>query len=221
VSTPPHPPPSAADAAYEATRALILEGTAAPNSMLSEGDVATQLGISRTPVREAFLRLQAEGWLRLYPKRGALVVPPAPNEGRDVVQARILIETASARTLAQLLDQGGVGQEALAAQLQPHVDAQRAAHEADDFTEFTEADLRFHRALVAAAGNAVLLQFQDSLADRERRMAARSLWGRRDWAARTVDQHQELLDAVLAGDPERFETLLTHHLTSTHAEQIA
>ena len=221
MSLPPAPLPSAADTAYEATRALILDGTAEPNSMLSEGEIATRLNISRTPVREAFLRLQAEGWLRLYPKRGALVVPPAPNEARDVVHSRLLVETHSARELARLLEAGTISEDELAAQLRPHLDAQRAALAADDLTAYAEADLGFHHAIVAAAGNAILAQFQDSLSDRERRMATRSLWGRRDWTERAAAQHEELLGAILTRDPERFETLLTHHLTSTHAAQIA
>ncbi|MCZ0973663.1 GntR family transcriptional regulator [Streptomyces albulus] len=60
--------------------------------LLSERAVATELGLSNTPVREAFLRLQAEGFLRLYPKRGALVVPVTPGEAHAVLQARLLME---------------------------------------------------------------------------------------------------------------------------------
>ena len=66
--------PNAADLASDHVKEQIVLGAFAGGEMISEGDVAAQLRISRTPVREAFLRLQAEGWLRLYPKRGALVV---------------------------------------------------------------------------------------------------------------------------------------------------
>ena len=69
---------NAADTAYSFVKEQIVLGVYAGGEMISEGDVAAQLSISRTPVREAFLRLQAEGWMRLYPKRGALVVAVTP-----------------------------------------------------------------------------------------------------------------------------------------------
>src|SRR4051812_16538780 len=81
-----------ADRAYEHVRSRLLSGDYLGGELLTEGEIATDLGISRTPVREAFLRLQAEGFLRLYPKRGALVVPVRPGEGRHAMEARLLLE---------------------------------------------------------------------------------------------------------------------------------
>ena len=74
--------------------------------MVSEGDVAGELAMSRTPVREAFLRLAAEGWLRLFPKRGALVVPVAPGEAEAVVDARLLLESHAVDLVATGPDDG-------------------------------------------------------------------------------------------------------------------
>lgn len=210
----PRNPPaaSAAETAYEATRTLILDGDFPAGSMVSEGDVATRLDMSRTPVREAFLRLQAEGWLRLYPKRGALVVPPEPGESHDVLEARVLVETASVRHAVGSAPVSA----ALVRKLRALLDAQRAAHEAGDLKAFTENDLAFHRAIVAAGENAILTGFQDSLSDRERRMSTRSLWRRRDSSQLVLDQHSGLVDAISAGDPERFSALLRLHLSSVH-----
>ncbi|NKS66646.1 GntR family transcriptional regulator, partial [Rhodococcus hoagii] len=56
---------------------MILSGALPGGELISEGEIASRMGSSRTPVREAFLRLEAEGWMRLYPKRGALIVPIA------------------------------------------------------------------------------------------------------------------------------------------------
>ncbi|MCZ0975943.1 GntR family transcriptional regulator [Streptomyces albulus] len=69
-----------ADRAYAHVRERLLDGRYPGGELLSERAVATELGLSNTPVREAFLRLQAEGFLRLYPRRGALVVPVTPGE---------------------------------------------------------------------------------------------------------------------------------------------
>ncbi len=78
---------AAKDRALDHVKTQILTGEFAGGELISEGDVATALGMSRTPVREAFLRLEAEGLLRLYPQRGALVVPVSPEEVRAVMEA--------------------------------------------------------------------------------------------------------------------------------------
>src|ERR1700712_4805388 len=92
---------NAADIAYEHMKEQIVLGTLAGGEMISEGEVATELSISRTPVREAFLRLQAEGWMRLYPKRGALIVAVTPDEIDDVLAARQLVEGNAAALVAE------------------------------------------------------------------------------------------------------------------------
>ena len=78
--------------AYAYTKQRVLDATYAGGDLLTEGEVADALGISRTPVREAFVRLEAEGLLRLYPKRGALVVPVSAGEVEAVMETRLLVE---------------------------------------------------------------------------------------------------------------------------------
>src|ERR671917_2912601 len=80
------------EAAYVFTKQRVLDATFAGGDLLTEGEVADALGISRTPVREAFLRLEGEGLLRLYPKRGALVVPVSAQEVDAVMETRALVE---------------------------------------------------------------------------------------------------------------------------------
>src|ERR671915_1022821 len=78
--------------AYAFTKQRVLDATYAGGDLLTEGEVADALGMSRTPVREAFLRLEGEGLLRLYPKRGALVVPVCAAEVEAVMETRMLVE---------------------------------------------------------------------------------------------------------------------------------
>src|ERR671914_1352673 len=78
--------------AYAYTKQRVLDATYAGGDLLTEGEVADALGMSRTPVREAFLRLQSEGLLRLYPKRGALVVPVSVQEVEAVMETRLMVE---------------------------------------------------------------------------------------------------------------------------------
>src|ERR671922_479283 len=83
---------SATERAYGHTKARVLDGTYPGGALITEGEVSEAVGVSRTPVREAFLRLQAEGFLRLYPKKGALIVPVSAREIDDVMETRGMIE---------------------------------------------------------------------------------------------------------------------------------
>src|ERR1700730_2153732 len=86
----------AKDRAHDYVKRQVLTGAFPGGDLISEGEVATALGMSRTPVREAFLRLEAEGLLRLYPQRGALVVQVSSDEARAVIEARLLLEQFAA-----------------------------------------------------------------------------------------------------------------------------
>ena len=84
--------PAAKDRALDYVKSQVLTGAFPGGELISEGEVANALGMSRTPVREAFLQLESQGLLKLYPKRGALVVP----EERDAFAAavvRVLTDT--------------------------------------------------------------------------------------------------------------------------------
>src|SRR5687768_15118046 len=83
---------TATNRAYAFTKDRVLDSTFAGGDFITEGEVADALGMSRTPVREAFLRLEGEGMLRLYPKRGALVVPVSVGEVEAVMETRMLVE---------------------------------------------------------------------------------------------------------------------------------
>ena len=96
--------PSASDRAYDWTRLKILEGSFPDGTMISESEVSEPLGISRTPVREAFLRLEHDGTLKVYPKRGALIVPITAKDVRDVLEARLLVEPWAVSVVAGSLE---------------------------------------------------------------------------------------------------------------------
>src|SRR3954453_7611068 len=109
-SRPPQPPAapsgplagtgSAAARVYAHVKERLLDGSFPGGVLLSENELSQQLGLSRTPVRQAFVQLEAEGLLELYPKRGALVVPVAASEIEDVFEARLLVEEHCARRAA-------------------------------------------------------------------------------------------------------------------------
>lgn len=208
---------SAADAAYAKVKERILDGDLAGGTMVSEGTIADELGMSRTPVREAFLRLQVEGWMRLYPKRGALIREVTPGELDDVVEARILIETDAVRRLVRDSDRV----QDVVDDLTDILDEQRRAYEASDLPRLADADTAFHARIVAAGGNALLSEFFATLRDRQRRMLARSLWRRDDRAEQVLADHDLLVRLIADGETAAFEVALGRHIRKTHRELLS
>lgn len=212
----PEPAPDgqapAADRAYALTKELVLTGELPGGHLFSEGDIAARLGVSRTPVREAFLRLQAEDLLTLIPKRGAVVVPVPPGEAEDVLDAREAVETAAVRRLLRRPEQVA----AAVAELRAALDVQRGHAERGDLHAFAEADEAFHRTLVAAGRNALTMRFYASLADRQRRMSVHALGPVPDELPRVLREHEELIGVVEARDETAFAAALRAHLDGTH-----
>ncbi|MCE3551857.1 GntR family transcriptional regulator [Pseudonocardia sp. RS11V-5] len=202
----------AADRAYALTKELVLTGELPGGHLFSEGDIAARLGVSRTPVREAFLRLQAEDLLTLIPKRGAVVVPVPPGEAEDVLDAREAVETAAVRRLLRRPEQVP---EAVAA-LRAALEVQRGHADRGDLHAFAEADEAFHRTLVAAGRNALTMRFYATLADRQRRMSVHALGPVPDQLPVVLRQHEELIGIVEARDEAAFAVALRAHLDGTH-----
>src|SRR4051812_17222496 len=168
IATVTPPPSTATDRAYGHTKARVLDGTYAGGALITEGEVSEAVGVSRTPVREAFLRLQAEGLLRLYPKRGALVVPVSAQEIDDVMETRGMIERFA---VEKVFDSGAHRQ--VGAQLREALTRQRRLRKSPE--PFTEADRDFHGLLVAAIGNQVVVDLYAALRDRQLRMGVTAL----------------------------------------------
>ncbi|HMN98815.1 MAG TPA: GntR family transcriptional regulator [Miltoncostaeaceae bacterium] len=206
-------PPAAKDRVYAFVKERILDGAYPGGELLSEGEVAEALEVSRTPVREAFLLLEAEGLMRLYPKRGALVVPVSPGEVRDLMDTRLLVERDAARRVAR--DEGRRGR--VATELQDLLDRQQAALDGGDVPAFVRTDRDFHHAIVAAAGNAILARLSDSLRDRQRRMVATTVARDPALMRRFLDEHRAICDAIGAGDARAAGRLVEAHLEGARA----
>ncbi|QII04761.1 GntR family transcriptional regulator [Rhodococcoides fascians A25f] len=203
---------SAADTAYATVKELIVSGDLPGGELVSEGEIATRLEISRTPVREAFLRLQVEGWMRLYPKRGALVVPIAVGEAESVVGARRLVEAGSVRAFI-----GDVTARASVVNaLRENLQLQGKLAIDGTAAQFSAVDADFHRTVVRAGGNPLLDAFYDGLRERQRRMTAASVTRDPGQISRIVDDHRRLTDLIEAGDADGFERAVEQHMLGVH-----
>jgi DNA-binding GntR family transcriptional regulator len=198
---------SAAERAYEHTKRAIIRGELAAGTMTSELLVAQQLGISRTPAHEAFLRLAAEGLLSLESRKGAVVRPMSPNEARDVLEMREAVEAmAAARVIAD-----GCPPELITG-LHALLATQASAIALPDSSGFVDADDAFHTAIVMASRNEVAAHLFRFLRDRQQRLRYQLFRVRPEQFATVLEQHRDLTRALEDGDSDRYRALLAEHV---------
>ena len=202
---------TAKDRALDYVKTQVLTGELPGGELISEGDVATVLGMSRTPVREAFLRLEAEGLLRLYPQRGALVVPVSPDEVRAVMEARLVLEQFAA---GKVIGRGPAACAVVFERQSGELLRQRDAASAADWRGFVEADRAFHAITLEESGNTILASFYSTLRDRQMRMIESSL-REPDRVATIMAEHQGIAEALRDGDLPRALQSVQTHLAST------
>ncbi|MDA5284347.1 GntR family transcriptional regulator [Streptomyces sp. NPDC054904] len=208
--SPAAPTVTAADRVYRHVKQGVLERRYEGGVLLTEGEVAEAVGVSRTPVREALLRLETEGLLKLYPKKGALVLPVSAQEIADVIETRLLVEEFTVR---RAVPAPPALLERLAALL---AEQRRQAAEGDIAAAMT-ADRCFHAEIVRHAGNAILSRLYDQLRDRQLRMGVALLHAHPDRMDRTLAEHAEILDALRAGDAEAAAAAVRGHIGRVEA----
>lgn len=196
--------PVARRVARELKEAIIMMRLA-PGAKLSEQEVARQLGVSRQPVREAFIMLAASGLLKIYPQRGTRVVPISKRAVQDARFIREAIEVGVVKAASELRPKAKI--EAIAENLK----AQRAAMRAQDSATFFRLDEAFHSLLAEAAGrSSAWAVIQDVKAQMDR---VRYIDMTDPLPMRIVyDQHVAIYEAVAAGDAEAAERCIRQHL---------
>jgi DNA-binding GntR family transcriptional regulator len=196
---------TASDRAYDHVKHAILDGSYPGGALLTEGEIADAVGVSRTPVREAMLRLQVEGMLRLYPKKGAMVVPVTAAEADAVLEARALVESwAAPRAAVRGAD--------LVTELEPYLTQMREHREAGNVTGFSEADRTFHERIVAAAGNDILTRLYRSLRERQICISEAVMRLSSQRMEIALADHTKLVELLRAGDEAGFVELVEDHL---------
>jgi len=203
---------AAKDRALDYVKTRVLTGAFPGGELISEGEVAAALGMSRTPVREAFLRLEAEGLLRLYPQRGALVVPVSPHEVRAVIEARLLLEQFAARKVVR---HGPAARAAVFERLSCELQRQHNAAATHDWQEFLDADRAFHSIILEESGNDILSDFYSLLRDRQVRMTRESALRDPQRMTTIMDEHRVIAETLRDGDLQRAPEAVQAHLAST------
>src|SRR5437763_8609827 len=194
---------SKADAAYAAIRSRILNGTLAASGALNQEQLAAELGVSTTPLREALRRLESEGLVLVQPHRDVVVAPLDTNEMVSLYEVREVLDSFAARLAAEHHDERDRKEmEAASRQLtDPRIDP-------------VDANRAFHGAMYRASHNDVLIGLLDMLGDKSDRYR-RAISGIARESG-VVQSHVELLHTVLERDAGRAHELMREHIRTVH-----
>jgi DNA-binding GntR family transcriptional regulator len=205
--------PSGRDRAYTFVKQEILTDPDRQGTFVNEQVLADQIGVSRTPVREALLMLAAQDLVQLVPRRGAYIARMTNRELRDLVGVRLMIEQHAVRNLADVRNTVSEMRESLA--------AQNLLRRTSQAKEFIELDMRFHTALVRAAGNEMLTKVYEGLRDRQSTAGMVALSRSPGRPEEVLAEHAEIVDALASLDVPAALSAIERHLSSTLRVQLS
>ena len=200
-----------AEPIYEALKSAIMAGLLAPGEPLRQDEIARQHGVSKIPVREALLRLEADGFVLFRKNRGATVREVSATEILNLMDIRLALEC---RALELAVPQMAESDLARARQLLDEYDRETVLE------RLSALNIRFHEALYAPCGNLPLLQM---IRDLRARLgpAVRLLVTEATGIQRPASEHRAILAACAAGEAEKATALLRHHIETTRKETAA
>jgi DNA-binding GntR family transcriptional regulator len=191
------------DAVYSELRTRILEGTIEPASTLNQGQLASQLGVSTTPLREAIRRLESEGLVRSINHRLVEVAPLDIAELAALYEVREELDAFAVRlaALRHTEEERDGMLDALGLISDPSIDAD---------SDTLKQNRRFHATIYRASHNPVLIELLDSLWDRADRYRRAGVFLARD--VNVLSEHRAIVDAVIGRRAEEAEQLMREHL---------
>lgn len=196
---------------FEQIRHAILTGELAPGEALVESRLAEQFGISKTPVREALIRLSADGLVEIAPYRGARVIEIDPSAISDIIELRVLLELPIIAKLAE------AHPEQVITDLERSIDVSRAALADDRRDDYLEAIWAFSSIIYGTCNNPRMVQVLSGLADQFHLIGATALRSQgRD--RRSIDEHTAILTALRAGDVDQSVRAARLHIESILAD---
>lgn len=198
-------PKSLTELVTESLREWIISGKLDLGEHLSEVRVATELGVSRTPVREAMNRLEMEGLLKVEPQRGTFVFCLAPEEIAMLCDARVCLETTALRAAISN------NPKLLQKKLDDCVSEMALARKNEDVSAYLALDTRFHQHFFDCSGNRFLDDAYQAIA--QKMASLRNRLGRHpDHMAKSYREHIELAEAVGKNDTDRALAILRMHI---------
>ncbi|MGH2964777.1 MAG: GntR family transcriptional regulator [Solirubrobacterales bacterium] len=190
---------------YAALRQAIVRGELEPGQQLSENALAANLGVSRTPVREALARLRDDRLVEIVPQLGTFVSRISPQAVADAQFIREALECAAVRRGAELSGEDDV------AKLEENLNSQDRADQSGDLDAFYALDDSFHRTLCDLSGHLAVWAVSERAKSHLNRVRRLSL-GQPNYLREMIDEHRSVVSAIADHDPAAAEDLLRHHL---------
>lgn len=204
-------PERAREIAYAHIKQRILDNDYAPGTQVLEQAISADLGLSRTPVREALVRLEQEGLLRIVPRHGVEILALSADDMREIYEMLACLEPKAVQLLADGKPTAGD-----VAALAQACDAMEAALAGEDRMAWAEADERFHLALVELCGNRRLAATVLSFWEQTHRVRMFTL-KLRPLPVESTREHRAVLDAILEGDGAGARRLYEEHRLRSQA----
>lgn len=206
---------SLAEQAYRLLRESILTNKLRPDSFWSDKELCAEFGLSRTPIREALVRLQADQLVQIVPRKGTRIIPLAMDDVREIHQLAKALELEAALTIARMENR-----RELIKPLGDHVSAMEAAITVDDREKWVVADEKYHLLTVDLCGNRRLAEIyhsQRALTDRARYFALHM----REKPVQSTTEHRAMYEAILAGELDELERIYRQHWDRTTTELLS
>jgi DNA-binding GntR family transcriptional regulator len=183
---------------------------------LDERSLASDFGVSRTPVREAMAQLEREGFVRSVPRRGVYVVRKTKAEVIELITAWAALESMAARLITE-----NAGDEEIASLRKMFATFEDGAVRAH-LDEYSDINIEFHQAIIRMSRNGVLAGLAENLFT-HMRMIRRKTIGEKDRADRSIRDHMHIIEALEARDTDRAEMLVRDHALglAEHVEKYA
>src|SRR5690348_3563385 len=208
-----------ADRAYTALKTVImsLDIYDQPDEVrLDERQLASDLGISRTPVREAMAQLEREGFVRSVPRRGIYVVRKTKREVIEMITAWAALESMAARLITE-----NAGDDDIASLRTMFTKFENGELHAR-LDEYSEVNIEFHQTIIRMSRNSVLIALAENLFTHMRMIRMKTI-GEQDRADRSIHDHMHIIEALEARDTTRAEELVRTHALglAEHVEKYA
>jgi DNA-binding GntR family transcriptional regulator len=187
-------------------RDSIIEGKIKPGERLMEPEVAKTLGVSRTPLREAFLQLESEGFVKVFPRKGALVTETSLKDAEETYVIKGALEGMAARLSAQ-----NISEQEIETLTELNDKMEEIAQSSErDYKLFLEINARFHQKIYSASGNGKLIKTINLLRNQTLRynFIFLSLLSHLE---ESVEEHYSILDALKNHDADEAERLIKNH----------
>jgi DNA-binding GntR family transcriptional regulator len=204
------------DRVYAALRRKVIDSELSPGSQILEQELAMMLGVSRTPLREALVRLENEGLLEIIPRHGVRIIPMSVADMKEIYQVLVSLESTAAAALASKPPS-----DAALDELDAIYDRMDALLKRGDITDWALEDERFHLKIVELAGNRRLREIVSNCWDQAHRARMFTLrLQTHPQPAQSMKEHRQIMAALRKRDAARAESLLRSHRERGLARQI-